>query len=165
MPERSFFYKGEQFPVCARCTGAALGQFLFIIFAIFSMGKTRGKKGSGLSLGKTRGKKAPGLSLGITGGRNAPGLSLGKIRGKNAPAFTDGRSNGGHSLGIPELKNQRYFFLLLPLGIDWLVQFWQIRESNNRRRFVTGILGGFAVFGLYRNFFYFISRWIKNKRN
>ena len=25
MPERSFFYKGKQFPVCARCTGVIIG--------------------------------------------------------------------------------------------------------------------------------------------
>ena len=25
MPERSFFYKGKQFPVCARCTGVFIG--------------------------------------------------------------------------------------------------------------------------------------------
>ncbi len=28
MPERSFFFRGKQFPVCARCTGVFLGQFL-----------------------------------------------------------------------------------------------------------------------------------------
>ena len=28
MPERSFFIKGHQFPVCARCTGGYLGIFL-----------------------------------------------------------------------------------------------------------------------------------------
>ena len=28
MPKRSFFYKGKQFPVCARCTGAVIGYFL-----------------------------------------------------------------------------------------------------------------------------------------
>lgn len=28
MPERSFFYKGYQFPVCARCTGVIIGQIL-----------------------------------------------------------------------------------------------------------------------------------------
>lgn len=27
-PERSFFYKGYQFPVCARCTGILLGQLI-----------------------------------------------------------------------------------------------------------------------------------------
>ncbi|MDR0916575.1 MAG: DUF2085 domain-containing protein [Oscillospiraceae bacterium] len=26
MPERSFFYKGKQFPVCARCTGVFIGR-------------------------------------------------------------------------------------------------------------------------------------------
>lgn len=26
LPERSFFYHGKQFPVCARCTGVTLGQ-------------------------------------------------------------------------------------------------------------------------------------------
>ena len=31
MPERSFFYHGKQFPVCARCTGATIGQFIAII--------------------------------------------------------------------------------------------------------------------------------------
>ncbi|NLG05113.1 MAG: DUF2085 domain-containing protein [Clostridia bacterium] len=31
MPERSFFYKGKQFPVCARCTGVSIGQFLSVV--------------------------------------------------------------------------------------------------------------------------------------
>lgn len=31
-PERSFFYKGFQFPVCARCTGVFIGYLLAIIF-------------------------------------------------------------------------------------------------------------------------------------
>lgn len=35
MPERSFFYKGRQFPMCARCTGVCLGQFAAIIINIF----------------------------------------------------------------------------------------------------------------------------------
>ncbi len=36
MPERSFFYKGHQFPVCARCTGVIIGQILGAIsFAFF----------------------------------------------------------------------------------------------------------------------------------
>ncbi|WP_130435145.1 DUF2085 domain-containing protein [Cuneatibacter caecimuris] len=26
LPERSFFFRGRQFPVCARCTGVAAGQ-------------------------------------------------------------------------------------------------------------------------------------------
>jgi len=35
MPERSFFYKGKQFPVCARCTGIYIGYIAVIIFAVF----------------------------------------------------------------------------------------------------------------------------------
>lgn len=31
MAERSFFLKGYQFPVCARCTGIAIGQLLAIV--------------------------------------------------------------------------------------------------------------------------------------
>lgn len=34
MPERSFFYKGRQFPVCARCTGVALGQLTAVVMNI-----------------------------------------------------------------------------------------------------------------------------------
>lgn len=34
LPERSFFYKGKQFPICARCTGVTAGQFLAVISAI-----------------------------------------------------------------------------------------------------------------------------------
>ena len=35
MPERSFFYKGHQFPVCARCTGVCIGQLTAIIVNLF----------------------------------------------------------------------------------------------------------------------------------
>lgn len=35
LPERSFFYKGKQFPVCARCTGVSLGQLAAVIAAFF----------------------------------------------------------------------------------------------------------------------------------
>lgn len=32
-PERSFFFKGKQFPICARCTGILAGYFLGIFIA------------------------------------------------------------------------------------------------------------------------------------
>ncbi|TGK45946.1 DUF2085 domain-containing protein [Leptospira bouyouniensis] len=35
IPERSFTYKGSQFPVCARCTGVILGQLLAIISILY----------------------------------------------------------------------------------------------------------------------------------
>ena len=35
LPERSFFLKGKQFPVCARCTGAFIGQYSGLILYFF----------------------------------------------------------------------------------------------------------------------------------
>ena len=35
MPERSFFYKGHQFPVCARCTGVFFGQLTAVLLILF----------------------------------------------------------------------------------------------------------------------------------
>lgn len=37
MADRSFFFKGYQFPVCARCTGVILGEFMAIILIIFKL--------------------------------------------------------------------------------------------------------------------------------
>jgi len=34
-PDRSFFIKGIQFPLCARCTGVFIGQITAILFFIF----------------------------------------------------------------------------------------------------------------------------------
>lgn len=31
LPERSFFFRGKQFPVCARCTGVYLGQAVALL--------------------------------------------------------------------------------------------------------------------------------------
>lgn len=33
-PERSFFYRGRQFPVCARCTGMLVGYLAFPLFLV-----------------------------------------------------------------------------------------------------------------------------------
>ncbi len=35
IPERSFFYKNHQFPVCARCTGFYTGLAVFLIYNLF----------------------------------------------------------------------------------------------------------------------------------
>lgn len=35
IPERSFFLNGKQFPVCARCTGVAIGQLTAVLTAPF----------------------------------------------------------------------------------------------------------------------------------
>lgn len=78
--DRSFFWKGYQFPICARCTGVLIGYILALTAINFFL---------------------------------------------------------------------PYFFIgLIFCGImfvDWLIQFVKIKESNNIRRFITGILGGFGV--------------------
>jgi uncharacterized membrane protein len=35
MPERSFFFNGKQFPICARCTGIMCGYTIAIICLLF----------------------------------------------------------------------------------------------------------------------------------
>lgn len=34
-PDRSFFFRGHQFPVCSRCTGFLVGTFVFSVFIYF----------------------------------------------------------------------------------------------------------------------------------
>ncbi len=79
-PDRSFFYHGYQFPVCARCTGVLFGFLLAVpVYFLF-----------GFSL-------LPALA----------GISL--------------------------------------MLLDWLLQAMKIKESNNGRRLISGILGGYGV--------------------
>lgn len=80
-PERSFFIKGKQFPLCARCTGILVGYFVGIIIAC------------------------------ITGCKYYP----------------------------------YYLLSLLPMIIDGGVQQLLKVESNNIRRFITGLLGGVGI--------------------
>lgn len=37
LPERSFFIKGYQVPVCARCTGVLIGQTAAIVISLFKI--------------------------------------------------------------------------------------------------------------------------------
>ena len=78
--DRSFFYKGYQFPVCARCTGVLIGYVVAIITVIFTL----------------------------------PDFLLGLI-----------------FCGI--------------MFLDWFIQFIGIKESNNIRRLITGIFGGYGI--------------------
>lgn len=85
MPARSFFYKGYQFPVCARCTGVIIGEIICIITILVNI----------------------------------------------------------------KLSIILYTVLLLIMGLDWFIQYINILESNNIRRLITGILGGFGLTGIY----------------
>jgi len=97
LPERSFFYKGRQFPVCARCTGVTVGHFAAVITGLF-------------------------------------------CRIPTAAALLS----------------------LIVMGTDWSIQAVHIKESTNRRRFITGILGGFGLFTIYINIFKVIQKYFKN---
>lgn len=84
LPDRSLYWNGYKFPVCARCTGVAIGQTLAVILGFIV----------------------------------------------NIPIFLS-------------------IFFLSVMGIDWGLQEFKIKESNNYRRILTGILGGFGLFSIY----------------
>lgn len=91
LPKRSFFIKGHQFPICARCTGVMFGQLLAIILIWF--------------------------------------------------------------LQIPFYVN---LIMLIPLGIDWGLQYFFKIMSTNVRRFITGIICGFGCTYIYRDIISFV---------
>lgn len=86
IPERSFFYKGKQFPICARCTGILGGYLIGLIYVIL----------------------------------------------------------------VREIYIVFELVLIIPLVIDGLGQLYGYWKSNNRRRFITGILGGVTTISLLR---------------
>lgn len=96
MPERSFFVRGYQFPVCARCTGVIISAFLAVI--IFTK--------------------------------------------KRIPIRT-------------------CFLMSSVMLIDWGLQYLEIKESNNRRRLITGLIGGLGWSTLHLYFYRFIYNKIK----
>ena len=91
MAERSFFFKGYQFPVCARCTGVILGELIAIV-----------------------------------------------------------------CLFLFKINWWILLLLLIPMGFDWGLQFLKILKSNNIRRLITGLLGGFSLTYAY----YYLIVWI-----
>ena len=97
MPDRSFFFRGYQFPVCARCTGVILGEFATVIMLCCSVKFS--------------------LLLSIA--------------------------------------------LLIPMGIDWGLQFLKILPSSNIRRLLSGALGGIGLTYLYYYFFKLIVHTVK----
>lgn len=85
-PERSFFFRGYQFPVCARCTGILIGYLLWLLSFWFVF----------------------------------------------APIWV-------------------CFIFLAIMVIDGGIQQLKILESNNIRRLITGILGGYGLIGIVFN--------------
>lgn len=93
--DRSFHYKGYQFPVCARCTGVGIGNILGMV-GLFIM--------------------------------DPPFLIL--------------------------------LFGCVIMFFDWYIQYIDIMESTNIRRFITGIIGGYAFTTLYMQVLIFIVGYI-----
>lgn len=100
MPERSFFIRGHQFPVCARCTGFYISLIIYFIYTYFNFVNY-----------------------------NIPLLIFAVI-------------------------------LLIPAMIDGITQFLEIQESNNTRRFITGILGGLGLGIILKAIKWFIFLYI-----
>lgn len=48
--------------------------------------------------------------------------------------------------------------------LDWLLQYLHIRESTNKRRLITGLIGGFGYTTLHLYFYRWIYRKIVKKR-
>ena len=92
MPDRSFFFRGYQFPVCARCTGVILGQTIAVVMLLCAI----------------------------------------------------------------RIRFILSAILLLIMGIDWGLQFFKILMSNNVRRLITGILGGFGLTYIYYHVIVFL---------
>lgn len=93
MPERSFFIKGYQFFVCARCTGVISGEIIAIATFFFIK---------------------PSLILSL--------------------------------------------LLLIPMAVDWGLQYLKILESTNIRRFISGLISSIGLTFLYIKFFVFIFK-------
>lgn len=84
-PERSFFIRGHQFPVCSRCTGFYLSMAAYFIYTYYF--------------------------------------------------FVDYTPFLLFCAGL----------LLVPTGYDGITQFFELRESNNILRLITGLLGGIGL--------------------
>ena len=88
--DRSFFIRGKQLPVCARCTGVIISQLIALILIWFV--------------------KVPFYICCV---------------------------------------------LVVPMLIDWSIQFFKLKESTNVRRVITGFLAGFGLTYIY----YYIIRF------
>lgn len=97
-PERSFFYKEYQFPLCARCTGVIIATF----FAVVLFFKRR-------------------------------------------------------------IKFKTSVLLSFIMFFDWFLQFVKIKQSNNNRRLITGLIGGYGVATIHMYFYKFLFDKLKKQ--
>ena len=91
IPERSLYFRGYQFPICARCTGMLVGELTSLVFNFFI-----------------------------------------------------------------NINSVFLLMIMIPMSIDGALQYLTIYESNNLKRFVTGLLFGFSLVALIFNGIKFI---------
>ncbi len=53
--------------------------------------------------------------------------------------------------------------MLLVMFVDWFIQFIEIKESNNTRRFLTGICGGLGSWTVFIRIFKWVYKCIKTR--
>lgn len=59
------------------------------------------------------------------------------------------------------LKLNICFLFLIIMFCDWFIQFLNIKQSTNFRRFITGSIAGIGLMGLYFNIFKFLLALIR----
>jgi uncharacterized membrane protein len=75
----------------------------------------------------------------------------------------------GYLLSIPGFLYFGYCRLAAGFGciilfVDWLLQALKIKESTNRRRLITGILGGFGLMSLQLKFYSGLIKAFHNQK-
>lgn len=107
--DRSFFFHGKQFPVCARCSGLLIAYFISILRYLINCCKKRSFR-----YPSRFGKQSHVIAL----------------------------------IGC------------LTMLIDWTIQALQVKESTNKRRLITGFLGGLGLMHFYITIFYKVVSYI-----
>ena len=59
----------------------------------------------------------------------------------------------GYIIAIPAFFLLGFYWIfsvlcLIPMTLDWFIQLFKIKESNNTRRLITGILGGYGILSI-----------------
>lgn len=110
--DRSFFFHGKQFPVCARCTGLLLAYLISIICYLVVSCKN------------------------------------------HSFAYPPKRGKQSHIIAL---------FGCLTMLIDWIIQAVHVKESTNKRRVITGFLGGLGLMHFYLTIYNRIGCYIGKK--
>lgn len=62
-----------------------------------------------------------------------------------------------------KLKTPIAVLLIIPMAIDGSVQYFKHIESDNKRRFITGLMGGYGTTTIRLNLYTWVFRYIKSR--